>query len=406
MTTPKLRTLSALAWTIYVCVCHRPSGVNAAETTCKDPDSLVTVTVYPNGGGGAGELVTQTRQEWVNTNENWGHLYTSEGLPLRPDDFTTLQNNTDLYRAPTKKGTHFVYPLKPIGSKIVIPDVTSPSGIPMELEVLSHSPRVFYVHNFMSQDETNTLIDYATSEDNPYKMARSTGGTHKSWNQGGRGDTLTTRTSMNAFDISTPAALAIKRRAFQLLRIPKYKESMADGIQTLRYETAQAYIAHHDYFPPNQSPDYNWDPAKGGANRFATVFLYLSDVEYGGQTCFPKAARLSAEENPGLVERLGQPPSEQKLQELLKEAGIQEGSWEAKLTRDCYSKFAVPPKKGDAVLFYSQTPDGHLDPSSLHGAGPVLKGTKWGANVWVWNACRYSMCKDGMQPAEEQDFEY
>ena len=24
---------------------------------------------------------------------------------------------------------------------------------------------------------------------------------------------------------------------------------------------------------------FNFDPAKGGANRFATVFLYLSDVE-------------------------------------------------------------------------------------------------------------------------------
>ena len=30
------------------------------------------------------------------------------------------------------------------------------------------------------------------------------------------------------------------------------------------------------------------------------------------------------------------------------------------------------------------------------------KGTKWGANLWVWNACRYSQCKqDPMNPAQE-----
>lgn len=33
----------------------------------------------------------------------------------------------------------------------------------------------------------------------------------------------------------------------------------------------------------------------------------------------------------------------------------------------------------------SQMPDGTLDPYSLHGGCPVLKGTKWSANVWLWN---------------------
>ena len=78
-------------------------------------------------------------------------------------------------------------------------------------------------------------------------------------------------------------------------------------------------------------------------------------------------------------------------------------------------------------------PDGLLDESSLHGACPVLKvsedlifyhsfefpelnllmtshpiiswyhqGTKWGANLWVWNGCRYSQCKgDPLNPAAE-----
>ena len=58
--------------------------------------------------------------------------------------------------------------------------------------------------------------------------------------------------------------------------------------------------------------------------------------------------------------------------------------------------------RGDAILFYSQRPDGELDENSLHGACPVLKGMKWGANLWVWNACRYSQCEDDpLNPAEE-----
>jgi hypothetical protein len=46
------------------------------------------------------------------------------------------------------------------------------------------------------------------------------------------------------------------------------------------------------------------------------------------------------------------------------------------------------PRQGNAVLFYSQGPDGTLDPYSLHGGCPPLKGIKWSANVWIWNRQR------------------
>ena len=45
----------------------------------------------------------------------------------------------------------------------------------------------------------------------------------------------------------------------------------------------------------------------------------------------------------------------------------------------------VAPRRGDALLFYSQTPDGALDGRTRHGACPVLAGTKAAANVWAWN---------------------
>lgn len=54
------------------------------------------------------------------------------------------------------------------------------------------------MHNFLSEDEADAFVKFSTAEENPYKMAHSTGGTHKAWNQGGAGARLTTRTSMNA----------------------------------------------------------------------------------------------------------------------------------------------------------------------------------------------------------------
>ena len=40
---------------------------------------------------------------------------------------------------------------------------------------------------------------------------------------------------------------------------------------------------------------------------------------------------------------------------------------------------AVKPRQGDALLFYSQTPNGTLDTLSLHSGCPVIHGNKWSA---------------------------
>jgi hypothetical protein len=40
------------------------------------------------------------------------------------------------------------------------------------------------------------------------------------------------------------------------------------------------------------------------------------------------------------------------------------------------------------VLFYSQFPNGQVDPLSLHAACPLLGKQKYAANLWVWNTPR------------------
>ena len=48
--------------------------------------------------------------------------------------------------------------------------------------------------------------------------------------------------------------------------------------------------------------------------------------------------------------------------------------WQTDLVQKCYNKLAVLPRKGSAILFYSQLPNGVLDDQSLHGGCPVLQG--------------------------------
>jgi prolyl 4-hydroxylase len=408
----------------------------------------VHVTLFANGGT-TSEKATLSTESFATLLSERKRLYNGKGELV-----TSLRQVTEaekLYAGPAVAGTHFQWPTVEVGNKVEVSGVVSPSGKPIVLEALSNSPKVFYVHNFMSDEEAEFLKASAVHPLNPYKMKPST-----TWGGGGRKQHTKTRTSMNAFDMSSQVAVGIKHRAFKLLRLNDYDDSMADGIQVLKYELGQAYTPHHDYFETDQSHwqyawselqqyaytvaasllcgmgysavcldesdelnsgdhsgrsrsggeggsggEYNWDPKRGGGNRWATVFMYLSEVEAGGQTVFPGSPRLQNKTNEALVRRLGNAPSQEQLDTLLEKASfVGKQSWEADLIKKCYTQFAVPPRKGDAILFYSQTPDGTLDPSSFHGACPVLSGTKWAANLWVWNAARFgSPVEDVTNPA-------
>lgn len=55
-----------------------------------------------------------------------------------------------------------------------------------------------------------------------------------------------------------------------------------ESLQVLRYETGQKYDAHFDYF-------HDRNNLKLGGQRVATVLMYLTDVNKGGETVFPNA---------------------------------------------------------------------------------------------------------------------
>lgn len=271
-----------------------------------------------------------------------------------------------------KRDMRWVFPTEEVGYKRYLPHLQ------ITLTTLAEEPRLFALDNFLTEDDASQLIEDALAiSDDEHKLTRSS--------VGAKGYTVSsTRTSENAWVKDTKTAMRMKRRAFELLGFDHYDERMADGLQVLRYNNTNGYAAHKDYLDRPQGLSREaMEPSLGGANRLATVFLYLSDVKHGGQTVFPHAPRpLQASDLEALESR---PLDDEVIKLRDAQVSSDKYSWEPRLINECYTKLAAAPKKGRAILFYSQHPDGTLDQMATHGGCPVLQGTKWASNLWIWN---------------------
>jgi len=117
----------------------------------------------------------------------------------------------------------------------------------------------------------------------------------------------------------------VRARISNITRVPWQN---AEHLQVLRYHPGQFYREHHD----QNSPQYSaWGP------RLYTFFMYLSDVEAGGETRFTKL------------------------------------------------NLTVAPKKGSAILWPSVLSSDPWTTEELtyHEARTVDKGVKYAANFWI-----------------------
>uniref|UniRef100_A0A803NKT5 procollagen-proline 4-dioxygenase n=1 Tax=Cannabis sativa TaxID=3483 RepID=A0A803NKT5_CANSA len=187
-------------------------------------------------------------------------------------------------------------------------------------EVLSWEPRAFLYHNFLSKEECEYLISIAKPH-----MVKSTVVDSKT----GRSKDSRVRTSSGMFLKRGRDKIVrdIEKRIADFTFIPV---EHGEGLQVLHYEVGQKYDAHYDYF----LDEFN---TKNGGQRVATVLMYLSDVEEGGETVFPAAQGNFSSQ-----------PNWNDLSECAK------------------TGLSVKPRMGDALLFWSMRPDATLDPSSLH----------------------------------------
>lgn len=205
------------------------------------------------------------------------------------------------------------------------------------VEVLSWEPRAFLYHHFLTQVECNHLIEVAKPSLVKSTVIDSATGKSKD---------SRVRTSSGTFLVRGQDHI-IKRIEKRIADFTFIPVEQGEGLQVLQYRESEKYEPHYDYF-------HDAFNTKNGGQRIATVLMYLSDVEKGGETVFP-ASKVNASEVP---------------------------DWDQR--SECAKRgLSVRPRMGDALLFWSMKPDAKLDPTSLHGACPVIQGTKWSATKWL-----------------------
>ena len=231
----------------------------------------------------------------------------------------------------------------------------------LKMEAISCAPQVFQIDDFLSKVEVEHIIDLVKDGSRNITLSRSAvhpGGVSDYSSDGDKvgneqADT-TTRSSTNAWieREATPIVDSIYRRAADLLGIDEAlmrhrsdeehpelatDHSIAERMQLVHYAEGEQYNAHHDFSFPVFGNRHQ-------PSRFATLLLYLNDVEEGGETIFPRA--INSESHDGI---------------------------------------SVKPKAGTAIFFYNVLPDGNLDDLSQHQSAPVRSGEKYLANLWIWD---------------------
>ncbi|KAK8698872.1 hypothetical protein V6N13_114978 [Hibiscus sabdariffa] len=203
------------------------------------------------------------------------------------------------------------------------------------IQVLSWKPRAYYFPNFATVEQCERVIEMAKVHLKPSGLALRKGETEEST----KGTRTSSGTFLSASDDETGTLDLIEKKIAKVTSIP---QNNGEAFNVLRYEIGQKYDSHYDAFNPSE-----YGPQS--SQRVASFLLYLSDVEEGGETMFPF-------ENDRRVKGYDY--------------------------RQCVG-LKIKPRRGDGLLFYSLLLNGTIDPTSLHGSCPVIKGEKWVATKWM-----------------------
>ncbi|XP_054263262.1 prolyl 4-hydroxylase subunit alpha-3-like [Macrosteles quadrilineatus] len=184
---------------------------------------------------------------------------------------------------------------------------------PFKLEELHRDPPVVRFYDLISDSEAEALIQQGKSVMQPasvgIKNARRVSEyrtSHVAWLPAGDAEWLTRR----------------------MAQATQMNTTMAHRHQLSRYSISGEYLPHRDHL----IYDVDWVD-----DRLATLMIYLTDVEQGGNTVFTK--------------------------------------WQ----------LSVPPVKNSALFWFNFRPNGDPENGSDHSGCPVLRGTKWVLNKWILN---------------------
>lgn len=195
-------------------------------------------------------------------------------------------------------------------------------------------PWVIVFDHFMDQSEADDMVDQGVKLG--FKRSTDTGDFNE------RGEVTKkvsqSRTSSNAWCTHEceehPTVQRLTKRIEEITHVPppNYEQ-----FQLLQYMPGQFYRTHHDMGAVRRDI--------AGGHRILTFFVYLSDVEEGGETHFPKVID----------------PETGKVGLKVKAKAGQAVLWPSILNDDPWKK----------------------DERTVHAALPVIKGVKYAANHWI-----------------------
>jgi prolyl 4-hydroxylase len=235
---------------------------------------------------------------------------------LYPDDLDRL------YESITTNPAFEQYGLKVLSRPSYAPGDTA------ETSNYQLGPWIVVFDNALTDQEADRFVELGSKVGYAQSVTNAVGKQEKDGTVHGTGDTRrTSTTAWCLFDCAEDPT--VRRVTNRIATITGISETNFEAVQILKYDEGQFYRVHNDYVR-------NHKVHQPGV-RILTFYFYLSDVDEGGGTHFPKL------------------------------------------------NLTVAPKKGRAVLWPSVLND---DPNSRddrtdHEALAVTRGVKYGFNAWI-----------------------
>ena len=269
---------------------------------------------------------------------------------------------------------------------VVLPRLESLRGdgdVPW-IEQISWSPRAQVYHNFLTPEECDHLVEIARPRMSVASVVDKKTGASKPSD---------VRTSTGHF-IRRAEDAVVRRIEERIAAFAMVPVDHGEGIQILRYERGQKYDPHFDYFTDDEN-------VKHGGQRVATVLMYLSDVERGGETVFPRGERVGKEHEAVAVFKSGSRSSANDAKDA-KDAS------ERRFPSACAAgKLHVAPRKGLRASVLVRGPHRSRRPEIPARGLRGRPGEKWTATKWLrhgpYGAERERRTKARIRRARETD---
>ncbi|OWA51234.1 Prolyl 4-hydroxylase subunit alpha-2 [Hypsibius exemplaris] len=195
---------------------------------------------------------------------------------------------------------------------------------PVKYEVIHVNPDIFMLHDVVFDSQIER-IKAAARKDLRRAMVVIPGTDQH--------EAARIRISKSAF-LKESADPVIPEMNARIGLITNLNMEVAEDLQIANYGIGGHYDPHYDHFRTKFDINHHQIDAKWG-DRIATFLLYMTDVDAGGATVFPRL------------------------------------------------NLTLYPVKGSAAFWFNLHRDGLGDENTLHAGCPVLSGTKWISNKWI-----------------------